>query len=137
MHNIFSIVIPEDDKSMHEVKDLYSDYSNITTEQVARLNLWYREWMADSYFEENLQLTHDFFQNNVSDELSMKTLETYETFSAREQGGPLLFILMMNYLLSKPKEAAMSHNEHYDCQRQNIYHVVSIICGAVKQLPTH
>jgi hypothetical protein len=45
--------------------DLYQEYSNITIEQAARSNLWYREWMIAPYFEENLQLTYDFFQNNV------------------------------------------------------------------------
>ncbi len=47
MYNIFSIIIPNDDESIKEVKDLYSDYSNITIKQVARSNLWYRKWMAN------------------------------------------------------------------------------------------
>jgi hypothetical protein len=56
MYSIFSIVIPNDGETIKEVKDLYSDYSNITIEQVARSNLWYREWMANVYFEQNLEL---------------------------------------------------------------------------------
>jgi hypothetical protein len=140
MHNIFSIIIPEEDGSIQEVKDLYSDYSNITINQVARSNLWYREWMVDSYFEENLQLTYDFLQNNVSNELSMKISETYETFSAGERGGPLFFVLMMNHLLSDTKEAAVSFNERvkkFDIKTvkgENIYRVVSLLRGAVKRL---
>jgi hypothetical protein len=39
MYNIFSIVIPNNDKTIKEGKDLYSNYSNITIEQVARSNL--------------------------------------------------------------------------------------------------
>jgi hypothetical protein len=62
MYDIFSIVIPNNDETIKEVKDLYFDYSNITIEQVARSNLWYRKWMANVYFEQNLELTYDFFQ---------------------------------------------------------------------------
>jgi hypothetical protein len=40
MYNIFSIVIPNDDETIKEIKDLYSNYSNITVEQVTRSNLW-------------------------------------------------------------------------------------------------
>jgi hypothetical protein len=133
MYNIFSTVIKE-------VKDLYSDYSNITIEQVARSNLWYSEWMANVYFEQNLELTYDFFQNNVSDDFSMKISETYETFAFGEQGSPLFFILMMNHLLSDAKEAAISLNNRvkkFDIKTvegENIFRVVSILCGAVKRL---
>jgi hypothetical protein len=140
MYNIFSIIIPNDDESIKEVKDLYSDYSNITIEQVARSNLWYREWMANVYFEQNLELTYDFFQNNVSDELSMKISETYETFAVGEQGGPLFFILMMNHLLSDSEEAAISLNERVkkfdikNVEGENIFRVVSLLRGAVKRL---
>jgi hypothetical protein len=48
--------------------------------------LEYREWMVESYFEQNLQLTYDFFQNNVSDNLRMKILEMYKMFKAGKQG---------------------------------------------------
>jgi hypothetical protein len=67
---MFSIVIPEEDESIEEVKDLYSDNSNITIDPVARFIPWYPEWMVDSYFEENFQLTHDFFQNTQNCKLS-------------------------------------------------------------------
>jgi hypothetical protein len=140
MHDVFTIVIPNDDETIASTMDLYTEYSNITIEQVARSNLWYREWMVAPYFEQNLQLTYDFFQNNVSDDLSMKISETYETFKAGEQGGPLFFILMMNHLLSDTEEAALSLNERVkkfsikSVQGENIYRVVSLLRGAVKRL---
>jgi hypothetical protein len=140
MYNIFSIVIPNNNKTIKEVKDLYSDYSNITIEQVARSNLCYRKWMANVYFEQNLELTYDFFQNNLSDDLSMKISETYETYAVGEQGGPLFFILMMNHLLSDTEEAAISLNNRvkkFDIKTvegENIFRVVSLLRGAVKRL---
>jgi hypothetical protein len=140
MNDVFTIVIPNADGSVKEEKDLYSDYSNITIEQVARSNLWYRQWMVASFFEQNLQLTYEFFQNNVSEDLGMKISETYETFKAGEQGGPLFFILMMNHLLSDTEEAAQSLNERVkkfsikSVQGENIYRVVSLLRGAMKRL---
>jgi hypothetical protein len=41
MHGVFTIVIPNTDGTVQEIKDLYLDYSNITIEQVARSNRWY------------------------------------------------------------------------------------------------
>jgi hypothetical protein len=78
--------------------------------------LEYREWMVESYFEQNLQLTYDFFQNNVSDNLRMKILEMYKMFKAGKQGRRafIIFILMMNHLLNKTKEAALSLNERVE-----------------------
>jgi hypothetical protein len=62
MNDAFAIVIPNADGSVKEEKNLYSDYSsNITIEQVARSNLWYPQWMVTSFFEQNIQLTYDFF----------------------------------------------------------------------------
>jgi hypothetical protein len=111
MHDVFTIVIPDENEAIKARMDLYQDYSNIRIEQVARSNLWYIEWMIEPYFEQNLQLTNAFFQNNVSDNLSMKISEMYRTFKEGKQGGPLFFILMMNHLLSNTEEVAMSLKE--------------------------
>ena len=70
----------------------------------------------------------------------MKISETYDTFKAGEQGGPLFFILMMNHLLSDTEEAAQSLNERVknfsikSVQGENIYRVVSLLRGAMKRL---
>ena len=67
--------------------------------------------MGATFVEQNLQLTYEVFQTNVSEDWVMKISETYDTFKAGEQGGPLFFILMMNHLLSDTEEAAQSLNE--------------------------
>jgi hypothetical protein len=97
--------------------------------------------MANIYFKQNLKLTHDFFQNNVSNNLSMKISETYKTFAVGEQGGPLFFVLMMNHLLSDTEEADISLNncvvKKFDIKTvkgENIFRVVSLLRGAVKRL---
>jgi hypothetical protein len=97
--------------------------------------------MVATFFEQNLQLMYEVFQNNVSEDLVMKISETYDTFKAGEQGGPLFFILMrMNHLLSDTEEAAQSLNERVknflikSVQGENIYRVVSLLRGAMKRL---
>jgi hypothetical protein len=96
--------------------------------------------MANVSFEQNLGLSYNFFQNNVSDDLSMKILETYKTFAVGEQGSPLFYILMMNHPLSDIEEAALSLNNRvkkFDIKTvegESIFCVVSLLRGAVKRL---
>jgi hypothetical protein len=47
-------------------KDLYSDYSNLSMESVAQSNEFYRTYIDDETFTENLKLTLDYMKNNVT-----------------------------------------------------------------------
>jgi hypothetical protein len=136
MHDVFQIVYPKKGNQANVVdytKDLYSEYPDISIEDVARSNEWYRTWMDETFFVQNLQLTHNFFQNNVSDDLWMKISETYEGYSAGEKGGPLFFILMMNHLLSDTEEAAsalVTKVRNFEIRKltgEDIYKVVSLM----------
>lgn len=63
--------------------------------------------------------------------------------TASEQGGPLLFTLMMNYLLLDTEEATQSLNKRVkkfsfqSIQGENIYRVISLLCGAKMKLLQH
>jgi hypothetical protein len=91
---------------------IYTEYPDVSIEHVARSNKWYRKWMVKSWFAQNLQLTYTFFSNNVSEDLCLTVSETYESFPAGQQGGPLFFILMMNHLLSDTEEVTLSLVTH-------------------------
>jgi hypothetical protein len=142
MHDVFVIIYPNanNDSQVETTKDLYTEYAQITVADVARSNLWYREWLSDTWFEQNLQLSHDYFQNNTSDDLWMKVSESYDNYKASEQGGPLFFILMMNHLLSDTEEAAASLVKRVtefkitNIRGEDIYKVVSLLRGAVNRL---
>ena len=73
MHDVFTIVILKEDddekKTVIEVKNLYEDYANITEEEVAASNQWYRTQASVKTYVENLRLTYMFLQNNVEDAL--------------------------------------------------------------------
>jgi hypothetical protein len=47
-------------------RDLYSDYSNLTVENVAQSNEFYRTYVDDDTFTENIKLTLDYMKNNVT-----------------------------------------------------------------------
>jgi hypothetical protein len=47
-------------------KDLYSDYSHISVEDVAQTNEFYRTYVEEETFTENLRLTLDYMKNNVA-----------------------------------------------------------------------
>jgi hypothetical protein len=143
MHDVFLIIYPKDGAGANMVsytKNLYSEYADISIKDVARSNKWYQTWMNEEWFVQNLQLTHTFFQNNVSDNLWMKVSETYESFKAGEKGGPLFFILMMNHLLldtEKVASALVTKVKTFEIHKitgKDIYKVVSLLCGAINHL---
>ena len=105
MHDVFTIVIIDSSGMPTASKDLYSEYSEITIQQTADSNKWYKEWTDDDEFAgDNLNVTYNFMKNNVSGGLWEKTFEKYDQYKASEQGGPLFFILMLNVLLSNTQE---------------------------------
>jgi hypothetical protein len=55
-------------------KDLYSDYSNLSVESVAQSNEFYRTYVDDETFTENLKLNLDYMKNNVTENLWNKVL---------------------------------------------------------------
>jgi hypothetical protein len=64
-------------------RDLYSDYSNLTVENVAQSNEFYRTYVDDKTFTENLKLTLDYKKNNVTENLWNKVLEKYKPFQEK------------------------------------------------------
>ena len=70
MHNVFKILLldPTDpeEKTTIGTKDLYTEFSEITVEQVAASNKFYNRWAAEDHFTQNLWLTYAYFQSNIS-----------------------------------------------------------------------
>jgi hypothetical protein len=87
-------------------KDLYADYSNISVEDVANSNEFYRTYVEEESFAENLKLTLHYMKNNVTENLCNKGLEKYKPFHEKQKVGPLYFKLKMNQLLSNTEAAA-------------------------------
>jgi hypothetical protein len=61
-------------------KDMYSDYSNRYVESVGQSNEFYRTYVDDENFIENLTLTLDYMMNTVTENLWNKVLDKYKPF---------------------------------------------------------
>jgi hypothetical protein len=67
-------------------RDPYSDYSNLTVENVAQSNEFYRTYVDDETFTENLKLTLDYMKKNVTQNLWNKVLDKYKPFQEKQKG---------------------------------------------------
>ena len=66
-------------------------------------------WVASKAVRENPQLIFKFLRNNVCSELWAKALEEHQEFHLVQQGGPLMFCLIMKHILdvSEPSILAL------------------------------
>ncbi len=141
MHNVFSVLeLGPDNKTVLGERDLFHDYPSLNVEVIAKSNAWYRKWPQDPTYQQNLQLTYKFFQNNVDDTLWEKCYERYSTYPPVEQGGPLFFAIMLHQLVSNTEEAARSLQLRLeklnisDIAGENVDKAVSQIRGAIGRL---
>jgi hypothetical protein len=121
-------------------RDLYSDYSNLTVENVAQSNEFYRTYVDGETVTENLKLTLDYMKKNVTENLWNKVLEKYKPFQEKQKGGPLFFKLMMNQLLSNTEsevKALVEQVEKYNIgniQGEEVMKVTSEIASGINRL---
>jgi hypothetical protein len=143
MHDVFTVLsVREDGKTLYPVyeKNLFEDYATLSEEDVARSNAWYNTWPSAETYPQNLQLTYEFLQNHMTEELWEKCLETYETYDEDQLGGPLLFIIMVKTLQSDTEAAVQYLQDSVkglkitNFDGENVSRVVSLIRGAYKRL---
>jgi len=90
MHDdVFNILIIQSDVKHADKasKDLFTEYSMITEEEVAKSNQSYYIWAKAATYRQNLKLTQDFMANHTTERLWEKCLEAYESYPPEEQGG--------------------------------------------------
>lgn len=140
MHDVFTIVDPDDG---FKTIDLYKNHANVTELQVAKSNEWYQTMTEDpnnKWFCQNMNLTYEYFTNNVEEKLATKVKETYLKYPPEQRGGPLFFKIMIDILQNSSSEAAQYlistvkgiHISNYS--GENVEDVVSLIRGATSRL---
>ena len=144
MDDVFKIVFPvsEGSRKLQKTKpvDLYTNYEQVTAEEVALSNEWYREWVDDDCQRENLLLTYKQLENSMTPKLFDKFFEKYEAYPERQKGGPLLFIIMMEELVTNSEQATtylkkmVTTLKIRDFQGENVSRVASLIRGVHKHL---
>jgi hypothetical protein len=143
MHDVFTMLsVKEDGRTIdpdHE-KNLFEDYVTLSEEDVAKSNAWYNTWPSAETYPQNLQLTYEFLQNHMTEELWEKCLKTFETYDEDQLGGPLLFVIMVRTLQSDTEAAVQYLQESVQGLKitnfdgENVSRVISLIRGAYKRL---
>lgn len=138
--NIVAVDKADKAKVSADIVNLFEHYSVTTEKMVAESNRWYKTYTVPNYYRENLQITLDFLENNCTESLWEKVIETHDEFDAAERGGPLAFLIMMRmlqshtdaavqYLLNSVKNLKITAYEG-----ENVSKVVSLIRGATRRL---
>ena len=110
MVDVFTILVPLDPQRPDLKQDgtgapitynLLSEYSTVTVQQVAAHCNWLHSWTDNSVdqMHTNLQWSYHFLKNNIEPELMSRLQQRYEKYTKLEQGGPLLFSLLLAELL--------------------------------------
>jgi hypothetical protein len=104
--DVFNIVYPNQNDLKQESGEvvtthLLEGYASISVAEVASSNHWFHEWTDDDkdQFHTNLNWSYHVLKNNIDPALMARLQSKYDHFTTLEQGGPLLFILLMNELL--------------------------------------
>ena len=128
--------------------DLYTQYDELTEEDIAHSCEWYNKWTAKSYYRDNLTLTYRHLENNMTYKLFNKTFERFEAYPILQQGGPLLFIIIMKTLISSSDKATdylksmVKQLKITNFKGEYVPHVISLLCTIhkclrwIKKVPT-
>ncbi|MGL5935557.1 MAG: hypothetical protein ACRCZI_08030, partial [Cetobacterium sp.] len=141
---VMTIFIPVNIYATSEVSpttyDLMRDYAVLPEAVVANSTTWINMWVASKAIRENIQLVFEFLRNNVHPELWAKALEEYQDFSGVQQGGPLMFYLVMRRILDISEASILALVSHMKAIKINkivgedIEEAVSTIKATIKVL---
>lgn len=108
----FTILVPDDlERSPNvstETFNLFSDYPKISPDMVANSNAFRNMWVNHDYIASDLDLTYNLIKKNTDEELFQLCIEDYDTYHPVQQGGSLMFSL----IIEKIHNASEQHMEH-------------------------
>jgi hypothetical protein len=144
LHGVFNIVDAKDPKNDSSIDgslgNVFKSYATLTLDSVARSNEWYRRWAVSEEYENNLRLSLDFLQRNTTDSLWEKCLEKHNLYPPEQQGGPLIFLIMMKKIQTNTEDAVrylvegIQKMKLSDFDGENIDRAVSLLRGAERRL---
>ena len=142
---VFEIVTYDDSdcSKILDRKNLITDYGTITTEEVRRSNYWYMYCVDGDDakgFQESMQWSCDYLERSMDASLKSRCMNSYLEESATQRGGPLLFRIMMDYLVRNTRTAAqhmVKKIESYkisDTAGEDVTKLKAIIVSTIKRL---
>ena len=104
-----TIVVPDDVERTPDISeqtfDLLVDYPKLQADIVANSCAYYNIWAAAKYVGQNMGLIFKLMQNNTEEHLWNKCLEEYEEYELVQQGGPLMFFLILRKIQNVSEDA--------------------------------
>jgi hypothetical protein len=109
LRQVFMIVEPERDANFEilstlkpgtQPRNMFQWYAVLKVEDIVASSKWWRKYLPDPWYKENMGLTFEYLRTHTADPLWMKVNEEYNTFSADAKGGPLFLFLMINQLMA-------------------------------------
>lgn len=143
MINVFTIVkldkTDPSDLSKATMHDLFTEHTVLTREDIAASNRFYATRIKDSdiqgWMRQNLTISAQYFENNCTTELRSKVNEQYRKYKSTEQGGPLFFKIMAEFLVINSRDAVttlLASVRALDISKipgEDVGHAVSLISG--------
>jgi hypothetical protein len=144
MRQPFWLVIPSTNSNGQTViksVDLFAEHANVTAQQVANSNKWYRTKPKEQEpFVEDLKVTYTYLFKNTDRAVQTKVLEHYNKYKTAEQGGPLWLKLVLDEITmssTKAVEHLIQQVRGIDISKlpgQDVSKAVSMIRGAYTRL---
>jgi hypothetical protein len=115
MIDVFQVIFPDANgnleltsKGAPRAVNLFNHFSELDVGQVASSNYWYHTYTNDKVDQSstNLDWSYTFLTNNIEASLLGVLSETYNRFPEEQQGGPLLFMLLMKELFFVANQTA-------------------------------
>ena len=142
MDEVFQIVTPPAAGSVIDAttnKDLFTDYSKITKQQILDSTTFFRQY-GQEYDLQNLAWSEQFFRNCCDSVLSDKMDERMEKYTDAQKGGPIYFYEMMQAILILTSDAAALMKERLrsltlqDFKGEDVHKLVTLLRGTIKRL---
>jgi hypothetical protein len=143
--NVFTIII-YDDADMQNVtgtKNILVNHLVVTMAQVTKSNAWYVTTVRGplgAACHQNLTLLAMFLLNNMEEGLKHCCIKLYMSDDSTEQGGPLLYKIMMDHLqfntdaARKALATMLKKMKLNKIKGENVDKIVGLVCTTIQQL---
>lgn len=95
-------------KAGTQPRSLFQWYAVLRVEEIVASSQWWRKFLPDPWYQENMGLTYEYLRNHTSESLWMKVNEEYNTYPVDAKGGPLCLFLMIRQLMADNDSIARS-----------------------------
>jgi hypothetical protein len=150
MLDVFQIVFPDANGILEmdstgttaRSVSLFTHFTELEVGQVAASNRWYNTFTNDAVDQAatNLDWSYTFFSNNIEAGLLGILSERYNRYPEEEQGGPLLYMLLMKELFFVAKQTAKTLHAQLKRYRidkipgENIKNVSTIVMSVSRRI---